>query len=58
VEIRDWSSADRVIEDLLDNPDRMADLHHRGLAWWREKCSPEVTGRMMADTVRGELAKR
>jgi hypothetical protein len=57
VEIRDWSTADRVILDLLADGDRMSALHHEGLAWWRDRCSPEVIGRMMAETVRAELER-
>jgi hypothetical protein len=48
IEIDDWGDLDGVLQTLLDDPLWMLVLHRRSLAWWRERCSEQAVGALMA----------
>jgi hypothetical protein len=52
VQIDDWRKLDGVLAALLSDPERMDRLHAQGTAWWRDRCSAEHIGNMMARTIR------
>jgi hypothetical protein len=52
VQIDDWRRLDEVLAALLSDPEKMSRLHADGPAWWRDRCSAEQIGTMMARTVR------
>jgi hypothetical protein len=49
LQIDSWSQLGDVVEPLLDDPAELARLHGASLAWWRERCSEEALGRLMAE---------
>jgi hypothetical protein len=48
VRVEDWRKADEVLGPLLDSPEQMREMHEAVLRWWREECSEEATGRILA----------
>ena len=44
VRVSRWDELGEVVPALLADPSRLNDLHDRGLAWWRERGSPEAVG--------------
>jgi hypothetical protein len=49
IELRDWRTVDRVVEELLSDEARLRDLHERALRWWRDVCQERLLGEFMAD---------
>ncbi|MBN1529331.1 MAG: hypothetical protein JW895_09750 [Thermoleophilaceae bacterium] len=49
LQIDSWSQLGDVVEPLLDDPAELERLHAASLDWWREKCSEEALGRLMAE---------
>jgi hypothetical protein len=49
LQIDSWSQLGDLVEPLLDDPAELARLHTASLAWWRERCSEEALGRLMAE---------
>ena len=49
LQIDSWRQLGDVLDPLLDDPAELARLHAASLAWWREKCSEEALGRLMAE---------
>ena len=43
--VRDWRELPDLLRRLLAEPDRMAELHRRSLAWWRDVVSPVAVAR-------------
>lgn len=54
IEVDEWSGLEALLKRLLADPAHLDELSARGLAWWRERCSPAATGRYMA----GEIVRR
>jgi len=44
VRVGRWDELAEVVPALLADTARLADLHERGLAWWRERGSPAAVG--------------
>lgn len=51
----DWSKLDSVVKDLLGNPQKMAHLQQKTLAWWKDVCSEEAVAKYLFDTLRQQL---
>ena len=51
VEIENWNQLDRVIVELVADRDRMDELHHAALAWWKSHCCEEVIADTIAQTI-------
>ncbi len=49
LQIDSWSQLGDVVAPLLDDPAELARLHAASLAWWRERCSEEALGRLLAE---------
>jgi hypothetical protein len=48
VQIGDWSKLDAVLTELLADPARLQELHHRSLKWWEEVASERAVAQAMA----------
>ncbi len=57
VVIRDWRSARRTIQNLLADPDALAERQQRTLDWWERHCSEHAVAIRMASAI-SELSKR
>jgi hypothetical protein len=50
--VRDWSELDTFIPELLRDPSRLETISQASLAWWSTRCSEDVVGGFVADTIR------
>lgn len=57
VVLHDWSELPAVVDELVENPERMERLHRDALQWWADTCSEEAVGRYLADRL-NDLAQR
>jgi hypothetical protein len=48
VQIDDWSNLEAEVKALSADPERLADLHRRSLAWWDEKLSERAVAKVIA----------
>ena len=48
VRLSDWGDLERVVSDLLQNPDKLAAMHRNTLEWWQDVCSEEALGTFLA----------
>ena len=44
-----WVAARRNLERVLNDPEELRSLHRASLSWWRDRCSEEAVGRLMAN---------
>ncbi|WP_210519747.1 glycosyltransferase family protein [Hymenobacter terricola] len=51
IQIDDWKEADKIIKELLENPDRMQELHIAALQWWKDVMSESAVADYMADII-------
>ncbi|WP_066377715.1 MULTISPECIES: glycosyltransferase [unclassified Anabaena] len=42
IQIKDWRDWEKVLENLLRNPQLIQEMHHKSLDWWQNKCSETV----------------
>lgn len=50
--VRTWSELDRLIPALIADPQRLAEMSRRTMAWWSERCSEAAVGAFMAERLR------
>jgi hypothetical protein len=48
IQIDDWGDLEAGVKALSADPDRLADLHRRSLAWWDEKLSEPAVAQVIA----------
>jgi hypothetical protein len=48
IQIDDWGNLETEVKALSADPERLADLHCRSLAWWDEKLSENAVAQVMA----------
>jgi hypothetical protein len=48
VQIGDWGNLEAEVKALAADPERLADLHRRSLAWWEEKLSERAVAQVIA----------
>ena len=48
VQIDSWSNLEKIVDDLLGDPERLEQLHQKALNYWQTSCSEAVLGRYMA----------
>jgi hypothetical protein len=48
VQIDDWGNPEAEVRALAADPQRLADLHRRSLAWWDEKLSERAVAQVIA----------
>lgn len=48
LEVEHWSEARRLIDEMLADPRRLAELQRRHLRWWAEKCAEEKVAEYIA----------
>jgi hypothetical protein len=48
VQIDDWGNLGAEVKALAADPERLADLHRRSLAWWEEKLSERAVAQVIA----------
>ena len=53
VQINDWGNLEAEVKALSAEPERLADLHSRSLAWWDEKLSERAVAKVMARCLEG-----
>ena len=51
--VRDWRELPALLRRLLAEPERMAELHRRSLAWWHEVVSPRAIARRVLPRLGG-----
>lgn len=51
--VADWRELPALIRRLLADPEHMAELHSRSLAWWRDMVSPEAVARRLLPRLGG-----
>ncbi len=56
--VADWGELPDLMRQLLADPERMAELHRRSLAWWRDVVSPEAVARRVLPRLGGGPAIR
>lgn len=49
IELRDWRTVDRLVEEMLDDESRLLELHEQALRWWQDVCQERLVGAFMAD---------
>lgn len=49
IELADWRTLHEHLEPYLAEPELIQEMQDRSIAWWKERCSPEATGRKMAE---------
>lgn len=47
----DWLNIRTIIQQLLADPARLAELHRKTLEWWETVCSDEAVARYLADEI-------
>jgi hypothetical protein len=52
IQIESWDELAAILEDLISDPVRLEELHQRGLAWWRNVCSPDALALRIAPLLR------
>ncbi|WP_404784022.1 exostosin family protein [Altericista sp. CCNU0014] len=52
VSIKNWHQLGLVVQELMENRELMFNKHREALMWWRNKCSPEVTGQYIIQKLR------
>lgn len=56
---KNWLKINKVIRDLIKNPDELRSIHEQTLNWWNDVCSDQAVARYLADEIlrlRAELA--
>ena len=48
IQVDSWSNLEKIVDDLLGNPERLEQLHQDALNYWQTSCSEAVLGRYMA----------
>ena len=48
IQIDDWANLEAEVKALSADPERLADLHRRSLAWWDEKLSERAVAQVIA----------
>ena len=48
IQIDDWGNLEAEVKALSADPERLADLHRRSLAWWDEKLSERAVAQVIA----------
>ncbi len=48
IQIDDWRNLEAEVKALSADPERLADLHRRSLAWWEEKLSERAVAQVIA----------
>jgi hypothetical protein len=49
--VRDWSDLDRLIPELVADPQRLERLSAASLAWWSQHCSEDAVGAYLAGCI-------
>ena len=50
--LKNWNELRPTINKLLNDPDRMKDIHLKTLAWWREICSEKAVASYMVNKIK------
>ena len=48
IQLDDWGDLEAEVKGLSADPERLADLHRRSLAWWDEKLSERAVAQVIA----------
>jgi hypothetical protein len=48
IQIDDWGNLEAEVRTLSADPERLADLHRKSLAWWEEKLSERAVAQLIA----------
>lgn len=48
LQVDNWNDLERIVDDLLSDPERLEQLHRDALSYWHTHCSEEVLGLFMA----------
>lgn len=58
IEIDDWSHLDALVDALLADPERLAELHRQSLSWWDEKLSERAVAQVIARSLEAPGASK
>jgi hypothetical protein len=58
IQIDDWSNLETEVKALSADPERLADLHRRSLAWWDEKLSERAVAQVIATCLEGPSGQK
>lgn len=51
IQLGDWSGLRPLLDDLLRQPEKLAQLHEKSVAWWKRACSEEAVADYMANVI-------
>ena len=57
IEVDEWRGIVGLVDDLVYDTARLEELSERGLAWWRNRCSPETVGRYIVSELVARLTR-
>lgn len=49
--VKDWLNIKKTVNALIQDPDKLRELHVRTLQWWDEVCSDEATAKYLAGEI-------
>lgn len=49
IQLDDWAELAPCVNALLSDPERLSELHRRGLDWWQRRCSAQALAGVMAN---------
>ncbi len=52
--LNDWNKLPSLLESLLEDPNRLVELHHKALNWWKNQCSPSAVSSQMFKYITGK----
>jgi len=58
IQIDDWNDLEAQVKALSADPERLADLHRRSLAWWDEKLCERAVAEMIASCLESSSGAR
>nr|MBI1231082.1 hypothetical protein [Cytophagales bacterium] len=52
IRLKDWSTLAQTVMPLLQNADKLQDMHQKTLAWWQEHCSEKALAGFIYDRLK------
>jgi hypothetical protein len=50
--VKDWLNISKVLDGLINDPERLLKLHQQTLNWWKDVCSDEAVAAYLASEIR------
>lgn len=55
IQVKDWRDWEKVLKQLLNNPQLMEEMHQKSLNWWMNKCSETVVATYVVEQLNGSI---